>query len=385
MTEPTAAPLDLDAIRADLAAVPAPPWRWKVDGHTVLVAGRTVVIATDHEPDPDGCDVEVLFHEVRDGRSMFSGTELVDEAGGIDNAVARFTERAPDYVAALLAALAERDATIARYDTALIEVTRDADEDDDGEPTREALIETIAATDAERDRLEAVVAEQAAEIQRLRTTAVAIGPGLGALTADLAGRMAAEIGRRDEADANPGRGMPTRGDWRLARDRTWAAEHAAERLEAERDEARDDAARLRSAWRSAWRGRHELRVEHRDAVAVARWALAETYAHRGALGWMRVTDRSPAAEPPLYPPRVEWVVQAREPWQPGAAADGWVDDWGPYARREDAHARAARRRARPGASEVRVLRVESTHWLDAPRAPESPAGAPASKETPDTR
>ncbi|MGW0008082.1 hypothetical protein ACWDT6_30215, partial [Nocardia grenadensis] len=64
---------------------------------------------------------------------------------------------------------------------------------------------------------------------RSRSTSAAAS----ALAADLAGRTAAEIQRRDEAEAGPGRGVPTRGDWRLARDRTRAAEHEAERLEAE--------------------------------------------------------------------------------------------------------------------------------------------------------
>ncbi|MFE5332915.1 hypothetical protein ACFRCG_41685 [Embleya sp. NPDC056575] len=63
------------------------------------------------------------------------------------------------HVPALLALVAEQAATIARYDTALIKATRDADQDDDGEPTREALIETITATDEERDRLEAALAD----------------------------------------------------------------------------------------------------------------------------------------------------------------------------------------------------------------------------------
>ncbi|MFE5332528.1 hypothetical protein ACFRCG_39740 [Embleya sp. NPDC056575] len=119
-----------------------------------------------------------------------------------------------------------------------------------GGPTFEHLVAwnkaLIRCIEQHVPALLALVAEQAATVERQRTTAVAIGPGLGALAADLAGRTAAEIQRRDEAEADPGRGMPSRGDWRLARDRTWAAEHEAERLEAELVEARAEIERLRA-------------------------------------------------------------------------------------------------------------------------------------------
>lgn len=123
MTEPTTgAPLDLDAIRADQVTATTSPVR----------PGITAA-----------------------------------EVDAWNEAVERCAEV---HVPALLAALAERDATIARYDTALIEATRRAEEDEDGEPTRAALIETIAATDAERDRLEAEVeqlrAKSAVEARR---------------------------------------------------------------------------------------------------------------------------------------------------------------------------------------------------------------------------
>ncbi|OPC84164.1 hypothetical protein B4N89_27450 [Embleya scabrispora] len=405
--QPSTEPLDLDAIRADLAVVTS---RIQPDGivewfaakarlatHVSALlaaladAERRVALAQRiaHRDDYD-LDVD-LPGVIGDGLCGidWDGDDhppqwLVDRVVGIVRPhLARATERAEwrglawrsarERAVRLRAGLAEARDAMDEASSALLRadaVVLDA----------RACMQRRAADEvdarAEGRQLRAALAERDAEIERLRTTAVVIGPGLGALTADLAGRVAAEIGRRDEADADPGRGMPTRGDWRLARDRTRAAEHAAERLEAERDEAWADAARLRSAWRSAWRGRHELRAEHRDAVAVARWAVAENYALKRAVGWMRVTDKLPAAEPPLYPPIVEWVVQAHEPWSRYAAADGWVKDGAPYATREEAHARATRWRARPGSPAVRVLRVESTHWLDGPRAPESPADAP---------
>jgi hypothetical protein len=77
-------------------------------------------------------------------------------------------EQARDDVPALLGLVEQQAATIARYDTALIEATRDAEADDDGQPTRRSLIETAEATDAERDRLEAELADARAEIERLR-------------------------------------------------------------------------------------------------------------------------------------------------------------------------------------------------------------------------
>jgi len=56
-------------------------------------------------------------------------------------------------VGALLAALAEARADADRWETCATEAARDADD----LPTREALIETIAAADDERDRLEAAL------------------------------------------------------------------------------------------------------------------------------------------------------------------------------------------------------------------------------------
>ncbi|MFE3202160.1 hypothetical protein [Embleya sp. NPDC059237] len=238
---------------------------------------------------------------------------------------------------------------------------------------------------AARQRRDADLLEARAEIARLRTTAVAIGPGLGALAADLAGRTAAEIQRRDDAEADPGRCMPSRNDWRLARDRTRAAEHEAERLEAE-------LVHLRAANGSNRRINAELEAELVEARAEIERLRADRVRERHeraeAAEWPDDEPTAPevvtvsldAAGPPPYPTTEDYRVVARG--RP-APVDSTVNTLAEAERQM-----ATWRRRRPDSPPLEIRRrqqvwsVAAIEDRDATGAPESPADTPSKGPAP---
>lgn len=134
-------------------------------------------------------------------------------------------------------------------------------------------------------------------------------------------------------------------------------------------EARADAARSETCATEAAREADELR-EQAGLVEGQEQAIAAADADRDRLRSARqraraVPELRAAAVPPLYPPRVEWVVQVHEPEAWEAEPDGWEQVGPAYPTREDAHARAARRRAGRGGPQVRVVAVARTYTLDA--------------------
>jgi len=292
----TAQPLDLAPIRARLAA-------YREHAH------RTTAAAT-------------------------MGLELGITAGGPAQAVAAD-------VPVLLALADEQAAIIARYDTALIEATRDAepDEADDDLPTREALIETIAAAEAGRDLLTAEVAELRADHVWLHST-------------------------RDQF----------RAAWKQECDRS-------AKLAAERDEAQAEIARLRSASTRAATVLDDL-IEYATDPGVealgARWEL------RHELGRTCVPAEllTPAVVPPL-PTTENFRVVLRDEDADDEPHRGWQQIGSTVRTRAEAQQQmATRRRHHPDWPGMAIWRQQHTWSVaavetrDASRAPESAQDAP---------
>lgn len=137
----------LAAIRADLAAVPAPPWRWigvrgcggpqLVTDHSgrqyLLRAAKPADVRGDEVLDPHtDCAVygDLEFRDQRDGErysSMRPGDQLAtgrtdydpDSIVGVDNPVARWVERSAAHASALLAEVDRLRAWVQQLEQAL--------------------------------------------------------------------------------------------------------------------------------------------------------------------------------------------------------------------------------------------------------------------------
>jgi hypothetical protein len=232
------------------------------------------------------------------------------------------TDTEPDRRTRIAAALADEDRRNWGYDHGF--------EPDDAE--------TLAFADAAIAVVRGELAEQAATIARYDTALIEA-------TRDL------DRARRHIADLD---GQIEGQDQALA-----AADEDRDRLAAENERLRTDRDRMHLA----------LARERHERAEAAEWPEEDPEPDPDC-----TTATVAGPEPlPLYPPRVEWIVQAYEPERFG---EEWEQIRSPYRTPEAAHADAARWRALPGLREVRVLGVESTYRLDASRAPESPADAP---------
>jgi hypothetical protein len=177
-------PERLAGIRADLDAVPAPPWRWigvRGAGGPKLVTDHSgqqyllsAVTPTDRNgeelTDPfDGGAVygDLKFRDQRDGEkysTMRTGSELgigrtsydPDSLVGVDNPVARWIERSAAHAQALLAEVERLTARVAELETAVLAeamVYRASD----GPNPNDRVLGLYATADAAREHCESAL------------------------------------------------------------------------------------------------------------------------------------------------------------------------------------------------------------------------------------